>query len=657
MCGICGKFDVKARVERSLIEEMCASIAHRGPDDQGVYLGSSIGLGNRRLAIIDLSAAGHMPMSTASGRLWITYNGEVYNHRELRAELQGYGYRFRSKTDTEVVLYAYSKWGPDCLRRFNGMFALAIWDEEERRLFLARDRLGIKPLYYCFDDARIIFASEIKAILQDHEVSRELGPEGIINYFTFGHSMAPRTIFKNICKLLPGHYLMCVPEGEAKLQTKIQRYWAPPAPRESRDAGEKYYAEVVYRLLRESVRRQLISDVPLGVFLSGGIDSSVVTSLMSSVDQSQVKTFSIGFATGGTGYNELDDARIVARHFGTEHHEVLLDESDLTQALPTLVYHFDEPFGDAASFPTYLLSRFAREHVTVSLSGEGGDEVFGGYRRYVVENLIAHYPALVGLLSNKMVRRLLLNIPRLGRWYKLAEDLRVHDGAERYANWLSVFNKEMRAELFSGHLMELPEFDPLDIYRRLRTGNGTLAVDRMLCIDQQTLLPDTFLEKVDKASMAVGLEVRVPFLDHELVEFAATIPAEYKVRGFSTKHILKKAFSSRLPAETLRKRKHGFTPPVNPWFRNNLRGFVEEVLFDQRARSRGLFDYDYIKRLYDWHIKGKGYFHWHLWLLIVFELWCQQFLDRQRSTISLPLVGTMQVEHTARDYNPQDARS
>jgi len=629
MCGICGKFDVKKRVERSLIEKMCASISHRGPDDQGVYLGSSIGLGNRRLSIIDLSAAGHMPMSTTSGKLWITYNGEVYNHRELRTELQGYGYRFRSHTDTEVLLYAYHKWGPDCLSRFNGMFALAIWDEEKQQLFLARDRLGIKPLYYYFDGARIVFASEIKAILQDYGVSRELSQEGIINYFTFGHSMAPRTIFKNIHKLLPGHYLMCLPEGEAKLQIKTQRYWAPPAPGQGKDAGKQYYAEEVHRLLRESVRKRLISDVPLGVFLSGGIDSSVVTSLISSMDQSPVKTFSIGFATGGAAYNELDDARIVANRFGTEHHEILLDENDLTQALSTLVYHFDEPFGDAANFPTYLLSKFAKERVTVSLSGEGSDEIFGGYRRYAAENLIAHYPAVVGLLNNKMVRKSLFNIPRLSRWYKLAEDLCVRDGAERYASWLSIFNQEMRAELFGGHHMELPDFDPLDIYHSLYSENGVRGVDRMLYIDQQTLLPDTFLEKVDKASMAVGLEVRVPFLDHELVEFAATIPAKYKVRGFSTKRILKEAFRSQLPAETLRKRKHGFTPPVKPWFRNKLNGFVKEVLFDPRARSRGLFDYDYIEKLYDWHIKGRGYYHWHLWLLTVFELWCQQFLEHQ----------------------------
>lgn len=632
MCGICGKFDVNERVEPSLIKGMCDTLLHRGPDDAGLYVKSPIGLGNRRLAIIDLSDAGHMPMSTTSGRLWITYNGEVYNYKEIRAELQGYGYQFQSNTDTEVVLYAYDNWGPDCLRRFNGMFALAIWDQKKQQLFLARDHIGIKPLYYYFDASKIIFASEIKAILQDSEVSRELSPEGITNYFTFGHSVAPRTIFKNIHKLCPGHYLTCSLEGDVRLQIKIKRYWAPPAPGQSEDAGEKYYVEGVYRLLRESVRRQLVSDVPLGVFLSGGIDSSIITSLMSSIDPSQVKTFSIGFNIGGKTYNELDDARLVARHFGTEHHELLLDENDLTQALPSLIYHYDEPFGDPASFPTYLLSKFAREYVTVSLSGEGGDEIFGGYRRYVVENFLAHYPMLVGLLNNKVARKSLANIPRFGRWQKLIlQALGAQGDVERYASWLSIFNKEMRAELFRGNTIPLTDFDPLDVYRHLYTRNGAKRVDHLMHIDQQTWLPDTYLEKADKASMAVSLEVRVPFLDHELVEFAATIPAKYKVRGLSTKCILKKAFLSQLPEETLRKRKHGFEVPLNPWIAKKLR-FVPEILFDHRARSRGLFDQEYIQKLYRWHTEGKGLYHDHLWLLIVFELWCQRFLDGQPHT-------------------------
>ena len=575
-----------------------------------------------------------MPMASASGKLWITYNGEIYNYRELRKELQGYGYHFRSNTDTEVALYAYDKWGPDCLGRFNGMFALAIWDEEDQRLFLARDRLGIKPLYYYFDTASIIFASEIKAILQDPAVSKELAPEGILNYFTFGHSMAPHTIFKNIRKLLPGHYMLCFPEG-TRLRSEIRRYWAPPLPGHSEDAGEEYYCEEIRRLLGESVRKQLISDVPLGVFLSGGLDSSIITGLMSSLHQSRVKTFSVGFSIGGKAYNELDDARLVARHFGTEHEEILLDENDLTQALPNLVYHYDEPFGDAASFPTYLLSKFARKSITVSLSGEGGDEVFGGYRRYVVENFLARYPVSLALLANGTVRKTLSHLPMSGRWQKLMDVLGAPDAAERYARWLTIFSPDMRAELFGEKLAQLEDFDPLDLYRRLYPRNGTQPVDRLLYVDQQTWLPDTYLEKADKASMAASLEVRVPFLDHELVEFAATIPAKYKVSGFSTKHILKKAFASQLPDRTLRKPKHGFAVPLDYWFVDKFGTLVQEILFDNKARSRGLFNQDYVKRLFRWHTEGRGHYHRQLWLLIVFELWCQKILDHDNSAVAI----------------------
>jgi asparagine synthase (glutamine-hydrolysing) len=628
MCGICGKLDIKGKVERSLIEKMCEVITHRGPDDQGIYVDTSIGLGNRRLAIIDLSSAGHMPMSTPSGNLWITYNGEIYNFKEIRQQLQDCGYSFHSNTDTEVALYAYHKWGPDCLHRFNGMFALAIWDVEKKLVFLARDRLGIKPLYYYYDGTRIIFASEIKAILQDSSVSRELSREGIINYFTFGHSIAPRTIFKNIYKLLPGHYLTCQPTGGAALEMTITQYWAPPLPQGFKDEGEQYYIEEIRRLLGKSVKSRLISDVPLGVFLSGGIDSSIVTGLMSNAGSSKVKTFSIGFNIGDTYYNELEDARLVARHFGTEHRELLLNDSDLIKILPDLIYHYDEPFGDSASFPTYLLSKFTRENVTVALSGEGGDEIFGGYRRYVVENFLARHPVMVGLLDNDVLRRISNALPGLRRLKKTLAALDIKDGAERYASWLSVFDAEMRNGLFNRDFITgEPGFDPLEIYHRLYIQNGTETAGSLLYIDQQTWLPDTYLEKADKASMANSLEVRVPFLDHELVEFAARIPVKYKIRGFATKCILKKAFASQLPAAILRKRKHGFTPPIDPWFRGKLKDQIKEVILDPRSRSRGLFNHDYIEKLYCWHTQGRASYHRPLWLLVVFELWCQKYLD------------------------------
>jgi asparagine synthase (glutamine-hydrolysing) len=628
MCGICGELDTRKIVEKALIERMCDVLTHRGPDDHGLYVGDSIGLGSRRLSIIDLSSAGHMPMSTPSGKLWITYNGEIYNYHEIRKQLQDCGYSFRSNTDTEVVLYAYEKWGTDCLLKFNGMYAITIWDEEKKNLFLARDRLGIKPLYYYYDGTKIIFASEMKAILQDSRVPREFSYEGVINYFTFGHSMAPHTIFKNIYKLPPGHYLTCRLEGEAKLQMAITRYWAPPVPQGLKDEGEQYYIEEIRRLLGKSVKSQLISDVPLGVFLSGGMDSSIVTGLMSSVDSTRVKTFSIGFSIGDAAYNELDDARLVARHFGTEHHELLLDDRALLQILPDLIYHYDEPFGDSASFPTYLLSKFTRENVTVALSGEGGDEIFGGYRRYVVENLFYRHPGIVGLLDNNVLRKLSSSLPGMNRLKRTLASLKIKDGAERYASWLTVFNEKMRRRLLKeDFVVEGPAYDPLDIYRRLYIQDGAATAGGLLYIDQQTWLPDTYLEKADKASMAHSLEVRVPFLDHELVEFTARIPVKYKIRGFSTKCILKKAFASLLPRAILKKRKHGFTPPIEPWFRGKLKDDIKEIIFDPKARSRGLFNYDYIEEIFRQHTEGKAAYHRHLWLLVVFELWCQRYLD------------------------------
>jgi asparagine synthase (glutamine-hydrolysing) len=633
MCGICGKLSINGKVDRSLIEGMCETIAHRGPDDQGAYIGDLIGLGHRRLSILDLSQAGHQPMSNPDKTLWITYNGEIYNFQEIRDELQKYGYHFQSNSDTEVVLYAYQKWGADCLQRFNGIFAFAIWDEQNQRLFLVRDRLGVKPLYYHLDSQNIIFASEIKALLQDSGLSKELSHEGILNYFTFGHSVAPNTIFRDVFKLMPGHYFTCDVKKNHFLDVNISRYWSPPVPHWSRDEGEGYYAEMVHSLLKESVNRQLISDVPLGVFLSGGLDSSIVTSLISEASH-KVKTFSIGFPFKGTTYNELDDARLVAQHYGTEHHELVLDENDLTQALPALIYHFDEPFGDSAAFPTYLLSKFAREHITVSLSGEGGDEIFGGYRRYVVENFISRNPA-ISLLQNLGFNKTFSSLPDTSRIQKLMDSFIIKDDAERYASWVCLFNKEMRKELFRNtSSYGTNGFDPLNVYRDLFKKNGAERVNQLLYIDQQTWLPDTYLEKVDKASMAVGLEVRVPILDHKLVEFAATIPAKYKVRGVSTKYILKKAFAKELPEATLRKRKHGFAVPLDPWMGKKTGGFVQNVLFDNKARSRGLFSQEYVKKLVDMHSEGKGHYHRQLWLLIVFELWCQRFLDSKVPAIS-----------------------
>lgn len=631
MCGICGKFSLKENISVDLIEKMCWALAHRGPDDQGLYVHMPIGMGNRRLSILDLSPAGHQPMSDENDRFIIVYNGEVYNYREIRTTLVEKGYSFKSNSDTEVVLKSYVEWGADCLEYFNGMFGIAIWDQAEQRLFLARDRMGIKPLYYYFDGAKLVFASEIKSILQDSSIPRELSQEGMVNYFTFGHSVAPRTILKNIYKLLPGYYIVGSINENKNIEIRIKQYWATPTP-ENTNADEQYYISRIQELLKKSVERRLIADVPLGVFLSGGLDSSIITSLMASVSTSRIKTFTIGFSNSSKSYSELDDARVVAQYFDTDHHEILLGENDLTEVLPDLIYHYDEPFGDAANFPTYLLSKFARKHVTVCLSGEGSDELFGGYRRYVIENWIQHYFPFTGLLDRSPIKNVVQNSKIPEKLRRLAESLTISDISERYANWLSVFKKEMRIKLLADYCKQ-DDFDPIGLYRKYFTHPKLYGINRMLYIDQQTWLPDTYLEKADKASMAVGLEVRVPFLDHELVEFAAKIPSKYKISGVSTKRILKSTFLNSLPAQTLQKRKHGFTPPFDPWFRGKLNTFIKEVVLDSRARSRGLFNYDYIEDIFVRHTQHKGTFHWHLWLLTVFELWCQRFLDNNKKEI------------------------
>lgn len=623
MCGINGIFNFYEKgINEEIIKKMNNTLGHRGPDDQGVFIEGNIGLGNTRLSVLDLSSAGHQPMSNKSENLYITYNGEIYNYREIREILQKTGYHFKSGTDTEVILHSYEEWGPECLSRFVGMFAFAIWDKKYNRLFIARDRLGIKPLYYWLDNEKLVFASEIKSILEDSRIERRIDPKGLINYFTFGHSVAPDTIYQNIKKLLPGHYLVCE-NGKAS----IRQYWDAPLPGCTENMGVAYYKSKVYEFLEQSVQRRMIADVPLGVFLSGGIDSSIITGLMSQLSDQPVRTFSVGFDFGEE-YNELEDARLVAEHFDTEHHELLLNDRDMVEVLQKLVYHYDEPFGDAAAFPTYLVSEHARDYVTVCLSGEGGDETFGGYRRYSIERFSEYYQRLPKFLKNDIIKRAANALPRSRRIKMVFNTMSIDDPIVRYGNWLTVFNGEMKAFLFESSFQKnVREFDGYDAYRKYYPKNGNLSLlDKIMYVDQKTWLPDTYLEKVDKASMAVGLETRVPFLDHQLVEFVATIPSQYKIKGFDTKYILRQAMKDLLPKEVLIKRKHGFAVPTDPWFRGEMKDFIQEILFGDRARSSGFFDFDYIEKLYNDHIRGREDRSTHIWLLLNFELWHDRFM-------------------------------
>jgi asparagine synthase (glutamine-hydrolysing) len=615
------------RVSR-LADEATDLLTHRGPDERGSWRGPGVFLGVRRLSIIDL-AGGRQPIWNEDGTCCIVFNGELYNFRQIRPELEARGHAFRTRTDTEVILHGYEEWGTDCLRRLNGMFAFAIWDGRDQRLFVARDRIGEKPLYYHSVDDRLVFSSEIKSVLFDRSVRRGISPRGLANYLAFGHAVAPDTMFEGVNKLLPGHYLMA-----ERGRVRTEGYWDVgdecPLPA---DAGlsSREYAERVLELLDDSVQLRMVADVPVGAFLSGGVDSSTVVALMKRHATGPVKSFSLGFTVGGA-YNELSDARGVAKALGTEHHELLAQDVDLVQLLKTLVYHYDEPFGDAASFPVYLLSRFAREHVKVVLTGDGGDELFGGYRRYAMDQTASWYQRLPGLLTRSLLPAVVGRLPRLRRVKRTVATLPIADPARRYASWLVLFTPEMRAQLLRPELLRaVGGYDPSWPYPRYYHAlNGETASDhlnRLLYVDVKTWLADAYMEKVDKATMACGLEARVPMLDHRLVELSFQIPGRFKIRGWSTKRVLKQAARRLVPPEVLGKPKRGFSVPTDPWFRGPLKRFAFDVLLDGRAKQRGYFNTAFVERLWREHAEGRHVWDGQLWLLLNFELWHRAYLD------------------------------
>ncbi len=630
MCGIFGRLDT-APIPLGVGDAATDVLRHRGPDERGVWQGDGVFLGMRRLSIIDL-AGGQQPIWNEDGTCCIVYNGELYNYLDLRPILEAKGHVFRTRSDTEVILHAYEEWGPRCLERFNGMFALAIWDGKQQALFLARDRIGEKPLYYFHDGRRLIFASEIKAILADATVPRRLNPQGLANFLALGHAVAPQTIYQNISKLLPGHYLFA---RNGKLQ--VTRYWdvgdEQALPKDA-TLSEEEYATRIADLLDDSVRRRMIADVPVGAFLSGGVDSSAVVALMKRHASAPVKTFSLGFGIGGA-YNELADARAVAQHFATEHHELQVEDADLVASLRTLVYHYDEPFGDAAGFPVYLLSRFAREHVKVVLCGDGGDELFGGYRRYSADRAARYYQMLPGILSRRWIPALVHRLPRFRRLKRIVATLPIQDPGRRYAAWRLLFPPPMQAELLTPALAEtLAGYDPIRDYPvHYRALNGCTASDhlnRLMYVDLKTLLADAYMEKTDKATMACSLEARLPLLDPRLVELAFQIPGHMKIRGMSTKRILKRAVQGLLPSAVLTKPKQGFAVPTDPWFGGKLKAFTFEVLLDPRSRRRGYFNMDVVERLWREHTEGRHVWDGQLWLLLNFELWHRIYLDGER---------------------------
>jgi asparagine synthase (glutamine-hydrolysing) len=628
---MCGIFGIIARdpAQFDYAQSQLRSIAHRGPDEEGSWKGDGVFLGSRRLSIIDL-AGGKQPIFNEDRSCCIVYNGELYNFLDLRPQLESRGHIFTTRTDTEVVLHAYEEWGLECFRHFNGMFAFAIWDSRKRRMILARDRIGEKPLYYFSGKDRFVFASEIKAIVVDPTIPRRVSPHGLVNYLTYGHSLFPGTMYEGIFKIPPGNFMIV-----ENLESRVTQYWDvgdEPQEPDRPGVGEEEYAERILALLDDSVRRRMIADVPVGAFLSGGVDSSAVVALMKRHATAPVKTFSLGFTIGGA-YDELPDARRVANFLGTEHHELLVDHADMVGTLLKLVYQYDEPYGDAANFPVYLLSEFARKHVKVVLAGEGGDELFGGYRRFVADQVAPLYQKLPGILTRRLIPAAAGHVPRLRRMKRILSTLPVRDPAARTAAWLQVFTPSMREELLLPAVREAAgDYDPTWQYSRFYNRNRSDRppmdhLNRLMYVDVKTWLADVYMEKVDKATMAASLEGRLPILDHRLVELAFQIPGRFKIRGRSTKQIFKKAVAGLLPPDVLRKPKHGFAVPTDPWFRGSLKSFVFDTLMDERTRSRGYFDNTYIERLYRLHRDGKEVHDTALWLLLNFELWHRTYLD------------------------------
>jgi asparagine synthase (glutamine-hydrolysing) len=628
MCGISGKlyFDPARSVEREILERMNAVLAHRGPDDAGIYCDGPIGLAHRRLSIIDLSPAGHQPMSNEDGTIWIVFNGEIYNFQSLRPDLLHRGHRFRSNTDTEVILHLYEDHGTDCLRFLRGMFALAIWDGPRRQLFLARDRLGKKPLSYQQDGTALRFASEVKAILQDPDVQARPDPAGISQYLTYGYVPGSGSAFQGVRKLPPGHYLTCR-DG----RVEVVRYWRLRRDQKREQSEEDWCREIVARL-EEAVRLRMISDVPLGAFLSGGIDSSAVVALMSRAGAGPVKTFSIGFEE--PEYDELKYARQVAERFGTEHHELVV-RPDAAAILPKLAWHFDEPFADSSAVPTYYVAQMTRQYVTVALNGDAGDESFGGYDRYVANLLAASFDRWPGAgLLRRAIRGGLHLLPQIGtRTSLLYRGRRFLDGLtetpeRRYARWFCHFHGDRKAELCTPEFLAAGGEDALEVLlAAYRESDAPDFGDATLGVDAGLYLPDDLLVKVDIASMAHSLEARSPFLDHEFMEFAATIPFELKVRGRVKKYILKRALAGLLPERILHRPKMGFGVPIDHWLRHELREVAYETLLGSRAINRGYFQVRTVRRMLDEHMQGKAGWHYLLWNLLMLELWHRTYID------------------------------
>jgi asparagine synthase (glutamine-hydrolysing) len=626
MCGIAGLWAPADEHEshREVVERMVASLSHRGPDDQGFHIAKRAGIGMTRLSIIDV-AGGHQPISSEDGMVTVVCNGEIYNHEELRRELMARGHVFRTGSDVEVIVHLYEEMGPRCIERLRGMFGVALWDERKQKLLLARDRLGIKPLFYAPYRGGLLFASEMKAIVRAR-VPLSLDGDALDQYLTFGYIPAPLTIYREIRKLDPGHILI----GDARGYT-IERYWQlrfDPIP----DADEHFLGRRFVELFADAVRSHLMSDVSLGAFLSGGIDSGLVVALMAEMTSTPVKTFTIGFGGGAGGHlDERPYARMLNRRYGTTHTEFEV-QPNLEEVLDHAVDAFDEPFADDSVIPTYYICKAAREHVTVALTGLGGDELFGGYERYLGLKLSGRYQRVPPFVRRHIIGPLIDRLPERQDGHYTVNHLKrfVRAGelppSSRYLNYVTVFNEALKRQLCVPGMFDRGSADGASDAQHFNSPVASDLIDRALNHDFNTYLPDDILALSDRLSMRSGLELRVPFLDHPLVEFCATIPSSLKIRATTKKYLLRRVARKFLPDEVIDHRKQGFASPLTAWLRNDLNGYVRSVLSPRRLARHGLFEAGAVNTLIDAHMSRREIYDRQIFALIMFQKWHERFM-------------------------------
>jgi asparagine synthase (glutamine-hydrolysing) len=637
MCGICGYLDDEARLDPGVIERMTHALAHRGPDAHHTVVDEPVHLGASRLAVIDPGSHGDQPMGNADGSLRLVFNGEIYNHADHRRRLEAQGRRFRTRTDTEVILHLYEELGDACVAELRGMFAFALWDRPRRRLLLARDPFGEKPLYFCAAGGRFVFASEIKALLQNPTVPRDLDPAALHDFLAFDYVPGPGTVFSGISQLPPGHLMVVDRDG-----VSTRRYWQPSFRPHAGPMDVAAAAAEIRARLSESLRRRLMADVPLGVFLSGGLDSSAMVALLRAAGDAPIHTFALGFAEPDR--DERPHARVVAEAFGTVHHE-FLHRPDVAADLPAIVAHFDQPFGDPSVLPTWELSQAAREHVTVVLTGEGGDESFAGYDRYVKNALAASWYRLPRGLrggSSALFDALFARAPhdrltrRLQEFFALGE----LPPDELFCRWLLRFDRELERRVHTEDFLEAA--GGRDSGQRIRElyhrSDAADPVNAMLDVDVRSYLADDLLVKLDMATMRHSVEGRCPYLDQELFEFVASLPGRLKLRRFKTKWILRRALRDVLPRSILERPKAGFGPPVHRWLRGGLRDLAFDTLTDSRALGRGYFRPQAVRELLEEHTSGRRNHGHQLWNLLVFELWQRAVVDGSPRAVEVPTV-------------------